>query len=68
MGTDILSKAAQDIGSGEAVVAEPIVCTKKTHRKARYAQFVHPHAYIYLCNACCDIVDVHIQEDKSSWR
>jgi hypothetical protein len=54
--------AAQDIGSGEAVVAEPIVCTKKTQRKARYANFVYPHAHICLFNAHSDIVDVHIQE------
>jgi hypothetical protein len=47
--------ADQDIGSGEAVVAEPIVCTKKTHHKARYANFVHPHAHICLFNARSDI-------------
>ena len=53
---------AQDIGSGEAVVAELIVYTKKTHRKARYANFVYPHAHICLFNARSDIVDVHIHE------
>jgi hypothetical protein len=60
--------APQDIGTGEAVVAESIVCTKKTHRKARYANFVYPHAHICFFTARSDIVDVHIQEDKSSWR
>ncbi len=59
--------AAQDVGSGEAVVVEPIVCTKKTHRKARYTNFVYPHAHICLFTARSDIVDVHIHEDKSSW-
>ncbi len=60
--------AAQDIGSGEAIVAEPIVCTKKTQRKARYANVIQPPAHVCLCTASCDIVDVHIQEDKSSRR
>ncbi len=60
--------AAHDIGSGETVVAEPIVCTKKTRRKARYTNCVYPHAHICLFTARNDIVDVHIQEDKNSWR
>ena len=56
--TEIMEEmAAQDnIGSGEAIVAEPSVCTKKTHRKAMYANVVHPHAHICLFTARSDIV------------
>ena len=65
--TEIMEEmAAQDIGSSEADVAELVVCTKKTQRKARYANCVHPHAYTFLFAASSDIVDVHIQEEKSS--
>ena len=53
-------QAAQDIGSGEADVAEPVVCTKKTQHKARYANVVHPHVHICLFTARSDIVYVHI--------
>ena len=52
--------AAQSVGSGEANVAEPIVCSKKTQRKARYANFVNSHAHIQLFIARCDIVYVQI--------
>jgi hypothetical protein len=52
--------AAPDIGSGEADVAEPIACSKKTRRRARYGNVVHSHAHIFLFTARSDIVYVHV--------
>jgi len=52
--------AGPDIGSDEADMAEPIACSKKTRRRARYANVVHSHAHICLFTARSDIVYVHV--------